>query len=113
LSQPALVPILTRPTKSVIVRHDLSNAKTFLLERVVKTEALSPEPTTSKEKRVDQYTHPYQQQQFLLQKQQQELEKQHQLLNGIFTLFIKNFGPVIGPSCCLVLNLLSVHLRPL
>ena len=88
LSQPALLPILTRPTKSVIVRHDLSNAKTFLLERVVKTEAPPQEPTTTKDKKVDQYMHPYQQQQFLLQKQQQELEKQQHLLTGIYVSII-------------------------
>ncbi len=102
--------LLTKTTKSVIVRHDLSNAKTFYLERIVKLEpppthsssttttttnlstttTTLPTKTTTKSSKdatkVGQYTHPYQQQQFLLQQQQLELDHQ-QKLSGFFLYF--------------------------
>ena len=68
---------MTNPAKTVIVRHDLSNARTFYLERVIKVEPPPPGPMSAMD--IVKYDHPYQQQQFQLQKEQQDIEVQQKM----------------------------------
>ena len=83
------LPVPTSPNKSVIVRHDLSSAKSFLLERIIKSE---PATKNFLKDRPNQYMHPYQQQQFMLQQQQEELERQQRMLTGLLSYYACHYG---------------------